>query len=399
MKVVVPKEIRNGEHRVALVPDACAKLKKAGVEVVIEAGAGAAAGRTDEQYTKAGASVESDVASLYGQADVLLKVTPPTRHPGSGRHEIDMLPENSALIGFLDPLSDFDVVRRLVDRQVTAFSMELIPRITRAQSMDALSSMANIAGYKAVLIAADRLVKMFPMMMTAAGTIAAARVFVIGAGVAGLQAIATAKRLGAIVSGYDVRPAVREQVQSLGAKFVSLELEAGAAEDKGGYAKELGEEFYRKQREMMAKVVAEHDVVISTAAIPGKKAPVLITADMVRGMQPGSVIVDLAAERGGNCELTRMDEQVEENGVIILGPGNLPATVPYHASQMYSRNISTLLLHLLKDGALALDMNDEITVGCTVTRGGSVVHSRVREVMGLDAAQTAEASAGEGSNR
>jgi NAD(P) transhydrogenase subunit alpha len=397
MKVVVPREIREGEHRVALVPDACAKLVKAGAQVLVEAGAGVASGRGDEQYTKVGATIESNVATLYSQADVLLKVTPPTKHPAAGQHEIDMMGEGAALISFLDPLSDFDVVRRLVDRQITAFSMELIPRITRAQSMDALSSMANIAGYKAVLIAADTLVKMFPMMMTAAGTISAARVFVIGAGVAGLQAIATAKRLGAIVSGYDVRPAVREQVQSLGAKFVSLELEASTAEDKGGYAKELGEEFYRKQREMMARVVAEHDVVITTAAIPGKKAPILITAEMVRGMQPGSVVVDLAAERGGNCELTRLDERVEENGVIILGPGNLPATVPYHASQMYSRNISTLLLHLMKDGALTLDMSDDITVGCTVTRGGSVVHPKVREVMGLDAGPASQVPAGEGS--
>jgi len=264
----------------------------------------------------------------------------------------------------------------------TLFSMEMMPRITRAQSMDILSSMATIAGYKAVLMGADALPKLFPMMMTAAGTLAAARVFVVGAGVAGLQAIASARRLGAVVHAYDVRPVVREQVESLGGKFVELELETDTAEDSGGYAKELGEDFYAKQREMMLSVVAESDVVITTAAIPGRKAPILVTREMVEGMHRGSVIVDLAAERGGNCELTVPGERVDHNGVIILGPLNIPSDVPYHASQMYSKNITTFLLHLVKDGELVIDLDDEITKGTLITRDGAVVHERVIEARG-----------------
>lgn len=396
MKVAVPKELHDGENRVALVPDACAKLKKAGIDVVIQSGAGDGSSHNDEEYTSVGATIETDVSALWGNADIVVKVSPP-HTDGSGKSEIDLLKSGGVLITFLDPLTEFDQNRKLAEKQVTAISMEMVPRITRAQSMDALSSMANIAGYKAVLLAASQLPKMFPMMMTAAGTISPAKVFVIGAGVAGLQAIATAKRLGAVVSGYDVRPAVREQVESLGGKFVEMELSTGGAEDKGGYAKEMGDEFLRKQRELMTKVVAEHDVVITTAAIPGKKSPVLITGEMVKGMPNGAVIIDLAAERGGNCELTQCDKTVVEHGVTILGPSNLTTTVPFHASQMYSRNIQTLLLHLIKDGTLNLDMEDEINAGCVITVGGEIVHPRIRELMQLpelkkpEPAPTAEA--------
>jgi len=266
---------------------------------------------------------------------------------------------------------------------VSAMAMELMPRITRAQSMDALSSMATVAGYKAVLLAAETAPRMFPMLMTAAGTVTPARVLVVGAGVAGLQAIATARRLGAVVHGYDIRPAAREQVESLGARFVELPIKADDSEDSGGYAKAMDEEFYRRQQELMGKVVAESDVVITTAAVPGKKAPVLITADMAEGMAPGSVIVDLAAERGGNCELTRPGETIRERGVTILGPVNVAATVPYHASQMYSKNISTFLLHLVEDGELQLDADDEIVQGVLLTRGGQVIHAGLREQLGL----------------
>jgi NAD(P) transhydrogenase subunit alpha len=283
------------------------------------------------------------------------------------------------VIAFLDPLTDHALVRQLAERQVSVFSMELMPRITRAQSMDALSSMATIAGYKAVLLAAVTVPRMFPMLMTAAGNVSAARAFVIGVGVAGLQAIATAKRLGAQVQAYDVRPAAKEQILSLGAKVADVPLETADAQDAGGYAKAQDESFYQRQRDAMSKVVAGSDIVITTAAIPGRKAPVLITGDMVRGMQPGSAIVDLAAERGGNCELTRADEVVVERGVTILGPTNLPSTVPYHASQMYAKNITTFLLHLAnKEGQMNWDLTDEITRETLVTHKGEVVHQRVK---------------------
>jgi NAD(P) transhydrogenase subunit alpha len=304
-------------------------------------------------------------------------------NPEHAAAEIQELRSGQTVIGFVEPLTAGEAVRQLATRGVTTFSMELMPRITRAQSMDALSSMATIAGYKAVLIAASTLPRMFPMLMTAAGTITPARVFVVGAGVAGLQAISSARRLGAKVEAYDVRPAVKEQVQSLGAKFVELPLETGQAEDKGGYATAQDESFYRRQREMMARVVASSDVVITTAAIPGRKSPVLVTAQMVTGMAPGSVIVDLAAERGGNCELTRPDEIVVEHGVTIIGPTNLPATVPYHASQMYAKNITTFLLHLVKSGALVVNPEDEITRETLVTSGGEVMHPRARQAAGL----------------
>ncbi len=401
MIVGVCKESFAGERRVALIPDVVPGLVKAGLEVVVEAGAGNEAGITDQAYEAKGARIVDQRAEVFSSAKVVLLVRSLGANQEAGRSDLDLLQQEQVVIGFSDPLGSFEAARELADKGVTELSMELIPRITRAQSMDALSSMATIAGYKAVLMATVELPRMFPMTMTAAGTIAPAKVFVIGAGVAGLQAIASSKRNGAVVSGYDVRPAVKEQVESLGGKFVEMQLDAAQSEDKGGYAKELGEEFYRKQRELMTKVVAENDVVITTAAIPGKKSPVLITADMVKGMAPGSVIVDLAAERGGNCELTKADQRTVEHGVVILGPTNLPSTVPYHASQMYSKNISTLLLHLVKDGELNIDLEDEITRGTLVSRGGEVVNDRVRELLGLEplpqAAGQPEADAAQGS--
>lgn len=381
MIIGVPRETYPGERRVALVPAMVQSLTRAGLEVLVERGAGTDAGFHDAQYEEKGASLVSR-KEVFTRAHLILQVRAPGANPERGPEDVALLKEGQVVIGFCDPLSSPEATRTLAERGVTLFSMELMPRITRAQSMDALSSMATIAGYKAVLLAANALPRMFPMMMTAAGTIAPARVFVVGAGVAGLQAIASSRRLGAVVEAYDVRPAVREQVESLGGKFVELELETGEAEDAGGYAKELGEDFYEKQREMMLRVVAGSHVVITTAAIPGKKAPILVTREMVEGMEPGSVIVDLAAERGGNCELTRPGETVVEAGVTILGPLNIPSTVPYHASQMYSKNITTFLLHLVTEGELRLDLEDEITAGTMVTRGGRIVHPRVLEAMG-----------------
>jgi NAD(P) transhydrogenase subunit alpha len=378
MKVGIPKESGPGETRVALIPAGVAALVKAGLQVAVESGAGLAAGFTDEAYASQGAAIVSRSDALT-TSDVLLQVraVPPSNGLRSGQ----------IVIGFADPLGSPKAIRDVAATGATLFSMELMPRITRAQSMDALSSMATIAGYKGVLLAANHLPRMFPMLMTAAGTVSPARVFIVGAGVAGLQAISSARRLGARVEAYDVRPAVKEQVQSLGARFVELPLESADSEDKGGYAKAQDESFYRRQREMMLKVVAGSDVVITTALIPGKPAPILITTEMVEAMQPGSVIVDLAAERGGNCELTKPDEIVHHKGVAIIGPSNPPALVPYHASQMYSRNITTFLLHLLgKEGAkqatFPIDAEDEITRETLLTRDGAVVHPRVNQLLG-----------------
>src|SRR5918993_2569668 len=378
MRVGVPRETTARETRVALIPSGVAALRKAGLEVAVEAGAGLAAGFTDDGYREQGASVVSR-DEIFRTADIVLQVR---ATPASGP-----LRRGQAVIGFADPLGAPQTIRDVAATGATLLSMELMPRITRAQSMDALSSMATIAGYKGVLLAANASPRMFPMLMTAAGTIASARVFIVGAGVAGLQAIATAKRLGAKVEAYDVRPAVKEQVQSLGAKFVELPLDAADSEDKGGYAKAQDESFYRRQREMMLKVVAASDVVITTALIPGKRAPILVTREMVDGMAPGSVVVDLAAERGGNCELTRPDEVVVHNGVTILGPSNPPALVPNHASQMYAKNITTFLTHLLgkegaKKAALELDLADEITRDTLLTRDGEIVHARVNDLLG-----------------
>ena len=356
-------------------------MKKAGLEVAVESGAGEAAGFTDAAYRNDGAAVVPRT-EVFGTSDILVQVRAiPVAGP---------LRAGQVVIGFADPLGAPQAIREFASTGASLLSMELMPRITRAQSMDALSSMATIAGYKGVLLAANALPRMFPMLMTAAGTISPARVFIMGAGVAGLQAISVARRLGAKVEAYDVRPAVKEQVQSLGAKFVELPLESADAEDTGGYAKAQDESFYRRQREMMLKVVAGSDVVITTALIPGKRAPILVTREMVEAMPPGSVIVDLAAERGGNCELTHPDEVVTHRGVTVLGPSNPAALVPYHASQMYSRNITTFLAHLLgKEGAkqssLALSTADEITRETLLTQGGDIVHSRVRELLGQPA--------------
>ncbi len=371
-----------GERRVALTPAVLPALAKAGVTALVQSGAGVSAGYPDHAFAEKGAEIAAGPADVVSRADVLLRVrlSPPSTAPGNT--DLSLTRSGQAVIAFLDPLGEPSLAAALASRGVSALSMELMPRITRAQAMDALSSMATIAGYKAVLLGASHLPRMFPMLTTAAGTLKPARVFVVGAGVAGLQAISTARRLGAVVEAYDVRAAAKEQVQSVGAKFVELPLDAGDSEDKGGYAKAQDESFYRRQREMMTKVVAASDVVITTAAIPGKKSPVLVTADMVKGMAPGSVVVDLAAERGGNCELTKADEVVVADGVTILGPTNLPSTVPYHASQMYARNVQTFLLHLVKDGTLTLDPADEITRETLVTNAGQVVHERVKSLVG-----------------
>ena len=369
MIVSVPKEMVPGEQRVALVPELVPRLTKAGVEVVVESGAGESAGFSDAAYAGKGARLEGEV---FDKADLLIKVQPPTTS------EIDRLKEGSILIGFLQPYTNTATMKALAAGKITAFSMELMPRITRAQPMDALSAMSTIAGYKAVLIAASRLPKFFPLLMTAAGTITPARVFIIGAGVAGLQAIGTAKRLGAVVEAYDTRPAVKEQVESLGAKFAELGLSAKDAEDKSGYAKAQSEDFYQKQQEMMSKYVAAADVVIPTALVPGQRAPILITEQMVRGMRPGSVIVDLAAEQGGNCSLTEPGIEVVRHGVLIIGPTNLPSTVPFQASEMYARTVTSYLLHLLKDGSPHLDLGDELTRGPLVTHQGEILHEVVK---------------------
>jgi NAD(P) transhydrogenase subunit alpha len=384
----IVKETFPEERRVALTPHVLPQLAKAGVEVVLESGAGDAAGFPDAAFTEKGAKVVGSRAEVFQTADVLLQVRGYGANPERGGEDLQLLREGQALIAAFEPLTAAEEVKAVADKGVTLFALELVPRITRAQSMDILSSMATIAGYKAVLLAADHLPKMFPMMMTAAGTVKPAKVFIIGAGVAGLQAIASAKRMGAQVEAYDLRPAVKEQVESLGGKFIEMELETGDSQDKGGYAKEMGEDFYRKQRELMTRVVAEQDVVISTAAVPGKKAPILITEDMVRGMMPGSVIVDLAAERGGNCELTKPGEIIKIHGVTIIGPVNIPATVPFHASQMYGKNVTTFLLNMVKEGKLELDTGDEIVEESMVARNGEITNSRVREAFGMAPAAT-----------
>ena len=371
MKVGVPKESLAGERRVAIVPETARGLVKGGIQVLVEAGAGASAFFSDAAYIDAGANV-TDAATAFA-GDAVLKVQPPTPD------EVDQLREGAVLISFLQPASSADVVAALAKRKVSAFSLDLVPRISRAQSMDALSSQAGIAGYKAVLLAANHLPKFFPLLMTAAGTVAPARVLVMGAGVAGLQAIATARRLGAVVEAYDVRPAVKDEVHSLGATFLELPLEA--QEGAGGYAREQSEDFLRRQRELLGDRVAASDVVITTAAIPGRKAPILVTADMVRRMRAGSVIVDLAAETGGNCELTEAGKIIQVGGVTIDGTRNLPSTMPVHASQLYSKNVSTLLLLLVKDGVLKLDFTDEIVKGACVTYDGAIVNPRAKELV------------------
>ncbi|HUO09447.1 MAG TPA: Re/Si-specific NAD(P)(+) transhydrogenase subunit alpha [Phycisphaerae bacterium] len=376
--VGVPKESIAGETRVALTPAAVALLIKNKVDVLIEAGAGTNAGFADSAYTAKGSKIGSR-GDVFSTSDILLQV-----RCSLAKDDPDFasMKAGALMIGFCDPLGSPQVIAEAAPKGVSVLSMELIPRITRAQAMDALSSQANIAGYKSVLMAADALPKIFPMLMTAAGTIQAARVFVIGVGVAGLQAISTARRLGAVVSAFDVRAAVKEQVQSVGAKFIELPLESGDAQDKGGYARALTPDQQKKQAELMAKVVAESDVVITTAAVPGKAAPKLIPASAVERMQPGSVIVDLAAERGGNCELTMPGKTVVKHGVTIIGHTNVPATVPLHSSMMYANNLVKLLALLVnKEGALNLNLSDEVIAGSLVCHDGKVVHSRVRELI------------------
>ncbi len=379
MIVGVPKESYPGERRVALVPAVIPALAKAGLEVVVQSGAGVEAGYPDSAYVEKGAKILPDRAAVFSSADIIVQVLCYGSNDITGKDDLPLFRRGQLLIGFLRPLGSAEVVQQIADKGVTAFSVEMMPRTTRAQSMDALSSMATICGYKAVLIAADTAIRLFPMMTTAAGTITPARVFVIGAGVAGLQAISTARRLGAVASAYDMRPAAKEQVQSLGGRFVELPIEAKDAQDARGYGTAQDESFYARQRELLTRVVAESDVAITAAVIPGKKSPVLITADMVKGMAPGSVIVDLAAERGGNCELTQMGKTVVEYGVSIVGAINLASTVPYHASQMYARNITTFLTYMVKEGKPQLNMQDEIIRETMITRGGEIVNARVRE--------------------
>jgi len=388
MIVGVPREGYPGERRVALVPAVLPSLKKAGLDVLIQAGAGQAAGYLDAEYAEKGAKLAATREEVFASADILVQFLCHGANDKTGSADLLLLRKGQALVGFLRPLGTVKTVQEIAERGVTSFSVELMPRITRAQSMDALSSMATICGYKAVLLAADTLPRMCPMLTTAAGTITPARVLIIGAGVAGLQAIATARRLGAVASAYDMRPAAKEQVQSLGGRFVELAVEAKDAQDASGYAKAQDESFYQKQRELLGKVVAESDVVITAAVIPGKKSPVLVTKDMVERMSPGSVIVDLAAERGGNCELTKPDETAVIHGVTIIGEYNLAAMVPYHASQMYARNVTSFLLHLTKEGKLQLNLQDEIMRETLLTHEGEIVNARVREFFALPALQT-----------
>src|SRR5467141_560424 len=385
MIVGVVRESYPGERRVALVPTVIPHLAKAGLEVVIEAGAGVQAGFPDAEYAAKGAKILTNRAEVFRAADVVVQVLCYGSNDQTGKADVALFRRDQVLIGFLRPLGSLETIREIAATGVTSFSIEFMPRTTRAQSMDALSSMGTICGYKAVLIAAGELPKIFPMLTTAAGTITPARVLVIGAGVAGLQAIATARRLGAVTSAYDLRPAAKEQVQSLGGRFVELPLEAKDAEDAGGYARAQDESFYKRQRELLGKIVVESDVVISAAVIPGKKPPILVTKEIVASMAPGSVIVDLAGERGGNCEVTRPGEIVVEHGVTIIGWFNLASTVPYHASQMYARNVTAFLQHLVKDGKLQLNMDDEIIRETMLTRGGEVVNARVREFFSLPA--------------
>jgi NAD(P) transhydrogenase subunit alpha len=382
MIVGIPKETYPGERRVALTPSVLPSLAKAKIDVSIESGAGDAAGITDAEFREKGARIVASRAELFSSAQIICQVRALGANPDAGRDDLALIRPETIVVGMAEPLWAPQAARDIAQRGATLFALELIPRITRAQSMDVLTSMATIAGYKAVVLAADTLPKMFPLLMTPAGTLQAARVFIIGAGVAGLEAIGIAKKLGAVVEAYDVRPVVKEQVESLGGKFVQMELDTKGSEGAGGYAKELGEEFYRKQRELMLRVIAASDVVITTALIPGKRAPVLVTREMVEAMRPGSVVVDLAAERGGNCELTEPGQTAVHRGVTILGPTNPASDIPFHASQMYAKNVVTFLLHLVKDGQIKIDPSDEITREVLVTRGGDVVNPRVRDLLG-----------------
>jgi len=386
--VGVPKESYPGERRVALVPLVIPNLVKAGLEVVIESGAGEQAGYPDTVYVEKGARIVSDRAAVFGGSDIVVQVLCYGSNDVTGKADLALYKKGQVLIGFLRPLGSAEVVEQIAQAGATAFSVELVPRTTRAQSMDALSSMATVCGYKAVLLAAETSPRIFPMMTTAAGTITPARVFVIGAGVAGLQAISTARRLGAVASAYDMRPAAKEQVQSLGGRFVEIPIEAQNAQDARGYGTAQDEGFYARQRELLTRVVAESDIVITAAVIPGKKSPVLITEAMVKRMAPGSVIVDLAAERGGNCELTRTGETVKAHEVTIIGAINLASSVPYHASQMYARNLTAYLTYMVKDGKIEMNLSDEITRETLITHDGVIVNARVREFFKMPALAT-----------
>src|ERR1700758_4223102 len=383
MIVGVPRETFPGERRVALVPSVVPTLAKSGLDVIVEPGAGLEAGYPDADYVAKGAKIVAERAEVFRTADIIVQVLAHGSNDKTGKADLPLFRRGQVLIGFLRPLGDLQTIQEIAATGVTSFAVELMPRTTRAQAMDALSSMGTICGYRAVLIAAETVPRLFPMMTTAAGTITPARVLVIGAGVAGLQAIATARRLGAVVSAYDMRPAAKEQVQSLGGRFVELPIEAKDAQDAGGYAKAQDEDFYRRQRELLAKVIAESDVVVTAAVVPGKKSPVLVTADMVKAMAPGSVIVDLAAERGGNCELSKAGEVIVTHGVTIIGYFNFASTVPHHASQMYARNIAAFLNLLVKDGKLQLNLQDDIISSTLVTQGGEIVHPKVREFFSL----------------
>ena len=385
MIIGIPKETYPGERRVALVPMVIPALTKAGFEVIVETDAGIQAGYPDSQYTEKGAQIVTTRSALFEKADIILQVLAYGSNDITGKNDLPLLRRNQILIGFLRPFGSREVIQEIAGSGVTAFSVELVPRTTRAQSMDALSSMGTICGYKAVLIAADSHPRIFPMLTTAAGTITPARVFVIGAGVAGLQAIATARRLGAVASAYDLRPAAKEQVQSLGGRFIELPIEAKDAQDARGYARAQDENFYQRQRELLGRVVKDNDVVITAAVIPGKTSPVLVTEEMVKSMAPGSVIFDLAAERGGNCELTKAGATVVRHGVTIIGAINVASGVPYHASQMYARNVTAFLLYIIKEQKLQMNLNDEIVRETLVTHGGEVVNVRVREFFGMPA--------------
>jgi NAD(P) transhydrogenase subunit alpha len=380
LKVFVPKERRPGETRVAATPDTVKKLVKEKLEIVVEAGAGEAASFLDKAYEAAGAKLTTDIKDAWATADIILKVTEAAENADLGKHEADAMKPGAVLLGVMSPHRNVPMVKKLQANKISTFALELVPRITRAQSMDVLSSQANIAGYKAVLLAAANLPKYFPLLMTAAGTIQPARVVIMGAGVAGLQAIATARRLGAVVEVSDIRPAVKEQVQSLGAKFIELpNLESG--EGQGGYAKEMSAEFLAKQQEIVKGKIKQADVVITTALIPGRPAPRLVTAEMVESMKPGSVIVDMAVEQGGNCELSELGKTVVKHGVKIIGEANLPATLPYDASTLFARNVQTLLMLFAKGGELKLDLNDEVIKGTLLTHDGNVVHGPTADLI------------------
>ncbi|MHC2070262.1 Re/Si-specific NAD(P)(+) transhydrogenase subunit alpha [Bremerella sp. T1] len=383
MIVAVVRENFPGEHRVALVPNSVLTLTKAGATVLIEKGAGTAAGFPDQQYVEKGAELIESRQEAFEKSDVLFQVRSYGANPSEGKADLDFMKPGQIVIGMADPLGNLSAIQEVAAKQAKLFALEMIPRITRAQSMDVLSSQATIAGYRAVLLAAIHLPKMYPMLMTAAGTLSPAKVFVIGAGVAGLQAIATAKRLGAVVTAYDVRPEAKEQIESLGAKCVQLQLESEGAQDKGGYAKDLGEEFYQKQREFMGEICGESDVVITTAAIPGRKSPLLVTTEGIKRMPPGSVAIDLAAERGGNIEPSEPDQTVELDGIQILGPTNLASEIPNHASQMFSNNITKFLMNMVKEGQLDVNMEDEIVSGTIATNDGEVANARLREMLEL----------------